>query len=260
MPPVVARDGSVYCLAYVGAPDPTQALVAVSAVGTLAWSRLDPITYPYLGPDGTIVVGRTATGSGGIGIGLSALDQSGLVVRDADLQALRSGGSRGNFNPFAILADGSILGQSDSQIAAVAPAGNVLWRATWPAPTTVPVVGRDGTVYFSSGSVLYAMKGSCGPANSAWPLFGGGSGRGFLTHPDTPLEPCLTGIRWLFDRGFQLSLVGEVGMVYQLESSVDLAAWRFLGMVTNTAPTAFVTDAGATNLTKRFYRARRTVP
>lgn len=57
------------------------------------------------------------------------------------------------------------------------------------------------------------------------------------------------------DGSFQLSLIGGVGLSYEVQTSSDLAGWSFLAALTNTNRTMSVIDTATTNGTQRFYRA-----
>jgi hypothetical protein len=55
--------------------------------------------------------------------------------------------------------------------------------------------------------------------------------------------------------GVQMTLSGEPGVVYRIESSDDLVSWAPLATVTAGASPVTITDANATSRTQRFYRA-----
>jgi len=55
--------------------------------------------------------------------------------------------------------------------------------------------------------------------------------------------------------GYRFLLTGEFGGQYQIEASTDLVQWTPLVTLTNTYGTVQFTDASATNLPQRFYRA-----
>jgi sugar lactone lactonase YvrE len=58
------------------------------------------------------------------------------------------------------------------------------------------------------------------------------------------------------DGGFALSLMGGINRTYALEISTDLTAWSEWTNVTLTSSSISLTDAGASNQVRRFYRAR----
>ncbi len=69
-----------------------------------------------------------------------------------------------------------------------------------------------------------------------------------------PTPPEFTSCVWLTN-GVQLQFSGEIGRVYELYGSTNLADWVLLGTATNVSGQVLYTDPAATNHPSRFYRA-----
>jgi len=76
--------------------------------------------------------------------------------------------------------------------------------------------------------------------------------RQFLTLTE---PPTLNAPSKLPDGSFQLSLIGGIGLMYDIETSGDLAMWNAWASLTCTNRTMMLTDTNSTESTKRFYRA-----
>jgi hypothetical protein len=68
-----------------------------------------------------------------------------------------------------------------------------------------------------------------------------------------PAPPEFTSCVWLTN-GVQLQFSGEIGRVYELYGSTNLADWVLLGRATNVSGQVLYTDPTATNHPSRFYR------
>ena len=101
--------------------------------------------------------------------------------------------------------------------------------------TSSPAIGADGTVYFGSwDGIFYAVHGSAGPADSAWPMFGQNAQRtGRLV--DVPRRLDDPDLKLLVSRVLSnqeqvtIQAVGELRKPFEmveLEFSDDLIHWQ----------------------------------
>jgi uncharacterized repeat protein (TIGR02543 family) len=74
----------------------------------------------------------------------------------------------------------------------------------------------------------------------------------FTKKPGLSVRSSVQGLR---SEGMGLTLAGEFGTQYRIDSSSNLVDWAALGIVTNDYGTSQFFDSGATNLPLRFYRA-----
>ena len=70
--------------------------------------------------------------------------------------------------------------------------------------------------------------------------------------------PSLSDLTNLRAGGFQFTLNGVAGLTYIVEQTEDLESWFLLEEVTLASSSATVTDPGAANSPRRFYRASET--
>jgi len=75
----------------------------------------------------------------------------------------------------------------------------------------------------------------------------------FTSRPRIVLGPCEGGMR---EDDYRLTLHGDIGVRYQIDTASSLPDWAPLVSLTNVFGTAQFTDAMATNQSQRFYRAR----
>ena len=69
----------------------------------------------------------------------------------------------------------------------------------------------------------------------------------------TPEGPKLVGL-FLPNGEFELTLHGEIGRIYLIQASTDLAVWEPVTNVLSTATTLWIVDPAATRMKQRFYR------
>lgn len=131
--------------------------------GNEIWnSRLDGYLFssPTVGSDGTVYVG--------------ADDGNLYAINAAGTQkwAYDTGGAVRS-TP-AIASDGTVyVGSNNNGLLAINSDGSLKWKfVTTDVVRSSPAIGADGTVYMASfDGKVYAIQGSAGLANSAWPMF-----------------------------------------------------------------------------------------
>lgn len=74
----------------------------------------------------------------------------------------------------------------------------------------------------------------------------------FTQHPLLSTAPLLNG---MVEEGFRFSLIGELGVLFRVDSSPDLASWTPLGWITNDHGVSQILDAAALTNALQFYRA-----
>lgn len=87
-------------------------------------------------------------------------------------------------------------------------------------------------------------------------VFVGDNGTILQASSNNASNPVLTGT-YLPLEGIQLSVQGEVGQTYRIQTSNALApvSWHDLYVFTNTGQATSFVDSAATNVSQRFYRA-----
>jgi len=244
--PAIAADGTIYCTVGVfdGGPVGGATLFALSPDGVELWRKGGLTTSPVLGKDGTIYIGAPAS--------LNAINPThGTVIW-----------TRGGGFPFRsylpctpAVADnglvywGSWATYQPTYFFAINPDGTTNWVFPTMSVTGSPTVGPDGTVYFTTATTLYALRGTAPLASSPWPKY-----RQNLRNTGKVERPELRNPR-LTASGFDCSLLGEIGQSYWIQASTDLLDWSVLtNCMSSNMPVPFV-DAAATNFPSRFYRA-----
>jgi hypothetical protein len=77
-----------------------------------------------------------------------------------------------------------------------------------------------------------------------------------IEHQTTPVAPfTLSGSLVATNRTVALTVTGNPGMLYVFEASTNLTSWTKIGVRSNATGTVTFVDAGATGLSRRFYRA-----
>ena len=236
--PALGADGTIY-VGVGSAFNPK--LFAVRPDGTKKWEFTtggQVNSSAAVGPDGTIYFGSSDHK-------LYALTPEGTKKWEfATGGAVRS-------SP-ALAADGTILvGADDGVIYAITANGTEKWRfTTLGAVYSSPIVARNGTVYVGSGEGrFYALGGGSGLAVSAWPMFRRNHRHTAKYFPSPILTPN-PGAGGLM----QLLLRGEPGQNYEVETSVDLIDWHWLGSFLSFSAETNVVDFGSAGIDKRFYR------
>ncbi len=231
---VIGADGTIYIN---GDASGAQSLYALNQDGTPEWFSIQSTGFLIIAADGTIYVGSLAavsprgfrlwfTGAGG--------EEAGVVSSDGTVYVPSPVG-----NLYAVDATGGIKWQL------------TLSTAIYGSPALVP----EGTLYVNGDTRLYAIRVPCGLANSPWPMTGHDLKRTGRAGLGSPSCPCLGSIRLARNRGFQFTVAGELGKSYRIETSANLVTWvPWTNFVATNLVTHF-TDAGATNLDRRFYRA-----
>lgn len=268
--PVINFDGTVYF-------STTTKFYALNPDGTVYWSLPIQSGTAAIGADGTIYVGGTDDIPNSIGL-LRALNQDGtadwsfpagstkeLIGADGTIYfsqyALSPQGevkqeSRTSFDSGVVAADGTLYARNSGNLAAIGSNGGIKWQVSFPSGLTgSPALMPDGTLYISDPTRLYAVKVLCGLANSPWPMDGHDLKRTGQARLGSQVRPCLSPIRLASGRGFQFTMIGEIGVSYRIEASADLATWAMWTNFVCTNSVTHFTDAGATNQDRRFYRA-----
>lgn len=231
----IGGDGTLYVSGYESGEGQVR-LYALNPDGTADWT-FTAGDQPIVGVDGTIYVD------------LYALSPQGLKLWESN-NGLRS-------SPRLASADGTLYGVDDGKLFALGPNGGLKWRL--PLQTAsfdgLPALLPDGTLYVNSQTRLFAIKVPCGLANSSWPMEGRDVKRTSRAGLGMPVRPCLSALRLAGNRGFQFTLVGEIGSSYEVQTSGDLVGWAPLTNFVCSSLVTHFTDAMATNLSKRFYRA-----
>lgn len=201
----------------------------------------------------------TSTPSGGIYpygtvIRLSAVPQTGNYF------ALWGNAASGNVNPLNFTLTNA--NPSVSSLFAAVGGGQA-------ALTVVPVglgqvsVSPRANVYSTGASASITATPASGQTFTGWS--GDASGglnplsitmnQNKLIYANFTKKPRLIG-EMFREEGLRLTLTGDFAANYQLETSTNLEAWTALSVLTNTTGTAQSMDSAATNVPRRFYRAR----
>jgi outer membrane protein assembly factor BamB len=113
-----------------------------------------------------------------------------------------------------------------------------------------PMIGPDGTIYAAIGSTLFAVCGTNGTGNAAWPMYHQNPRRTGKIE-----KPALKQPQKRSDGNFQFELHAQVGQTQILQSSTDLANWGLLTSVVPAEVPTDVVDLAASNFQSRYYRA-----
>jgi hypothetical protein len=246
----ISSDGTVY-LAGSG-------LFAYRPDGSSPWSLQGPLyAAPALGNDGTIyVAGSTAFGFE-YGLSLNAFFPNGALRWQ--VQTNLGGGPQlaQYIGTPAVDAAGIVYVAALNTLFAFSPAGTVRWAYT-PGDGTVsltsPSIGREGTIYTTFGSTLYAVAGASVPGDSTWPMYHQ-NGR----HTGKLEKPVLAQPRKNTDSNFAFQLYpNQLGLTYTIEASTNLSTWTAVTNILATTLPTDVTDLSASNAPTRFYRASLT--
>jgi hypothetical protein len=171
---------------------------------------------------------------------------------------------------FVIVGNAGIVLVSDdgitwTNVASSSPFTTVLNGVTYGSGTFVAVGYPSPSTGFST--ILTSPDGIAWTertANSVQTLRGVAYGdgtflavgeQGTILQSAHPLEPVLTA-SGLGPGGFELTIVGEIGNVYALQSSTNLnsVGWIELVTFTNTLPSVSLVDTTAMSFPQRFYR------
>ena len=126
-------------------------------------------------------------------------------------------------------------GDSDSLIVKYDTHGNQIWVARYPH-------GSASAVTLDSTYNCYVTGASAGD---------------FVTikYVQTPPGPRLTSPGLFPTGGFQFTLIGEAGKVYEIQGSTNLLTWTALTNFVSATGTNPFTDTTSPNFSRRFYRA-----
>lgn len=271
--PTINFDGTIYWPAY-------DKFYAVNPDGTLYWSYPVSEGVCVIGADGSLyLTGRgtnsmsvvialnpdglaewtVPSGSSGLAVGLNGMVydfEGSAAFSSSGIQLWRIGIPSAGGG--VVSADGTayIPSVSDGRLSAVTMNGGIKWQVVLPAGIPYsPALTPSGTLYVCGPTRLYAVKVPCGLANSPWPMDGHDLKRTGRAGAGSPVCPCLSSIRLAANRGFQFTMVGEIGVNYRIEASTDLNSWEPTASFLASNLVTHFTDPGATNLPFRFYRA-----
>ncbi len=167
--PAIGDDGTVYVRATGG-----DALLALDPEdGSTLWTyEADGIGgSPVIGEDGGIYIATRPFGANGH---LRAIDPDG--PEELWSSELRHSG---DLSPAAAADNGVIyVSMGRSLYGISAEDGDKLWEKADRPGYTLPVVGPGGRLYSATSEALHTFHvGASGPAESSWPIYGGGPGR-----------------------------------------------------------------------------------
>jgi outer membrane protein assembly factor BamB len=239
-------DGTIY----VGG----RSLYAFTPSGSNLWaaaaSNLVLFSSPSVGNDGTIYVVDYPTKSIYLVTRTGEIATNFLHAPDCGLH----GACPRPATP-AIDAGGNLYYSASNTIFALSKTGEVEWTIQWtwaafqPAIPS-PLIGPDGTIYAALGTMLYAIAGTNGPADSPWPMY-----RQNARRTGKVEKPALKQPQKRSDANFQFQLYGQLGQTFTVEASSNFNTWTSVtSFVANTLPMDVV-DLSASNHPSRFYRA-----
>jgi len=240
--PAIAADGTIYFTTE------WRILIALGPSGTELWRNTSQelASSPVIGKDGTIYVANLAKG------GISAVNPTNGVILWSTFGA---GTFRATNLSAPVAAENGFIYTGSWSIYwlnhfyAINPNGTTNWMIPSSAISGAPTIAPDGTVYYTTYSTLYALRGSAPLANSPWPKY-----RQNLRNTGKVEQPELRNPR-LTANGFVCQVLGEIGQNYRIQASTDLLGWSVLtNCMSSNMPVPFA-DADATNYPSRFYRA-----
>jgi outer membrane protein assembly factor BamB len=269
--PGIGPDGTIY----VGSQD--RNVYSISPLGKTNWMfAMANVTYssPAIANDGTIYIGsddgnlyaldRNGTRKWNFKTG-NFVESSPAVAADGTVYI---GSLDGFFRAFdatghgkwaqapgrisaspAICADGSVLVTSfNGGMYAYGPSGATLWAfIASPTMFSSPVVSSNGTIYITSGTKLYSLRGTNAPGNEPWTMF-----RRDAKHNARATQRGLSPPTALPGGGASVSLVTETDRTYSLLFSTNLQTWEVLSNFTPVhSPTTVIDSSGGP---ARFYR------
>lgn len=180
--PAIGEDGTIYVGSYTGDTDVDGILHAIDPGGTESWSKTISgvgagiSSDPTIGLDGEIYFGSNNKA-------VYAIADNGGSYTDLWSYAVPDRA----FECAAVGADGSLYVAgiySEEAVIALEPTGSERWAIadfTGTGSTNTPsavAVGPDGTIYVGTQNAFYAFNGnSGGPADTAWPTYGGSNRR-----------------------------------------------------------------------------------
>ena len=230
---VIGSNGRIYVFGADDTPNSLSLLRALNQDGTADWTYGGAGNL-LLGMDGIIIAGPYAFNP-----------QGGLLWS-----------SSYGFERGVIGTGGTMYGLTAGKLAAVGSNGGLVWVRSFPSYlTSSPCLKPDGTLYIASATHLYAVKVSCGMANTPWPMDGHDLRRTGQAGPGSPIRPCLSALRLAPGRGFQFTMIGEVGAHYRIQTSTNLTDWDDWANLFASNNLSHFTDTAASNGQRRFYRA-----
>jgi outer membrane protein assembly factor BamB len=223
-------------------------LLAITSEGSNLWSFGSFDGSPVIGVDGTIYA------RGFSDHWLYAVSPAGQVLwhtpGDGFLHSLPT-------SP-AIDASGQLYYCASNSLLSISPKGQITslvydggGPADPPRANTSPVIGPDGTIYAALGRTLYAVYGTNGLADSAWPMY-----RQNARHTGKIEKASLRAPGKRADANFQFQLYGQIGQTQMVQTSTDLVTWTSATNVAVTNVPVDVVDLSASNAQMRFYRTR----
>ena len=265
----VSSDGTIYCSAGYANQNPVH-LCALRPDGSIKWefavsnNCIGTGSYLFNGP----VIGSDGTIYAGIMTSLYALDSSGTPKW---FYSLTNPTSSITSDP-AVASDGTVYFIEDSSILFAVANGVVKWEylqgttATscggYFDPKSSPVIGPDGTVYYTAVSnnvpYLYAIYGSAAATNSSWSMIfrdPAHSSSVPSTNCSSCFVPYLSGAAISSNTfSFQIGF-GPTNSTWNVSQSVDLTNWFSLGEVTlDSSGSGSFTNSNITGLTHQFYK------
>jgi outer membrane protein assembly factor BamB len=256
--PTFGADGTIY----IGAEDGT--FFAINSDGGAKWIiSLGKFVYSpqaAVGSDGTIYVSALGPSIGTMP--LRALDPDGIELAVSNIwgtasPAVVSGGRiyLPNLAWCTVLPCSTVGSPTEPEIWALdSPSLTKQWTFHPPylsSSHSSPAIGPDGTIYFGSGTKLYALSGTNLLQKAPWPMFG----RNPAHEARAPQRPVIQAAG-VGTNGFSMTLTVEPDEGYVVEASTDLLNWMRLTNFTATTVTNFFVDVAAAGFAQRFYRLR----
>jgi outer membrane protein assembly factor BamB len=233
--PAIGDDGTIY----IGSDDGN--FYALAPNGMKKWQYYaggQTDSSPAVGSDGSIYFGTST--------GFYALDRTGHLNWSIT-------GQGAFLSSPAVCADGSVVFASLSgHVYRYTAAGALVSSGGFPdAVYSSPAIGRDGTIYLACRFVLFALQGTNGLSESAWPML-----HRDLRHQARSIQRGIEPPNVLSEGGVSLTLNVETGRNYTLQGSTDLVSWIDVTNFVSDSTRPTVADPDGAVLSNRFYRLR----